>query len=194
MIHAVRWLLLLACLAAAGGAWAQKRVALLIGNATYAGAPLVNPANDATDLAAALKTRGFDTVVALNTTRRDINARVRSFADQITPGTVALFYYAGHGMQVRGRNYILPVDAQVQSEGDVVEQGVEIDTILQRLEGKSAAINLVILDACRNNPFTQAKGAGLASIDAPKGNVRLLRIGAGTDTALVARLAAALEA
>ncbi|MET0333882.1 MAG: caspase family protein [Rhizobacter sp.] len=166
-----RCLLALACLAAASGAWAQKRVALLIGNATYAGAPLLNPANDATDLAAALKTRGFDTVVALNTSKRDINNRVRTFADQITPDTVALFYYAGHGMQVRGRNYILPVDAKVQSEGDVVEQGVEIDTILQRLEGKSAAINLVILDACRNNPFTSAKGAGLASIDAPKGSL-----------------------
>lgn len=168
----LRWLLLaLLCVAAVGSASAQKRVALLIGNASYAMAPLVNPANDATDLAAALKARGFETVVALNTTKRDITARVRSFSEQITPGTVALFYYAGHGMQVRGRNYILPVDAKVQTEGDVVEQGVEIDTILQRLEGKAAAINLVILDACRNNPFTDAKGAGLASIDAPKGSL-----------------------
>jgi uncharacterized caspase-like protein len=169
---ATRWLLAFLCLAAASGSsWAQKRVALLIGNSAYAVAPLVNPANDAADLAAALKARGFETVVALNTTKRDINSRVRSFADQITPGTVALFYYAGHGMQVRGRNYILPVDAKVQSEGDVVEQGVEIDAVLQRLEGKGAAINLVILDACRNNPFTAAKGSGLAAVDAPKGSL-----------------------
>ncbi|MCR5882474.1 SUMF1/EgtB/PvdO family nonheme iron enzyme [Rhizobacter sp. J219] len=166
-----RCLLALVCLAAAGGAWAQKRVALLIGNSAYAVAPLVNPANDAADLATALKARGFETVVALNTTKRDINSRVRAFADQITPGTVALFYYAGHGMQVRGRNYILPVDAKVQNEGDVVEQGVEIDAVLQRLEGKGAAINLVILDACRNNPFTSAKGSGLAAVDAPKGSL-----------------------
>ena len=167
-----RCLLALWLLAAASGtAWAQKRVALLIGNSAYASAPLVNPANDAADLATALKARGFETVVALNTTKRDITARVRSFADQITPGTVALFYYAGHGMQVRGRNYILPVDAKVQSEGDVVEQGVEIDAVLQRLEGKGAAINLVILDACRNNPFTAAKGSGLAAVDAPKGSL-----------------------
>ncbi len=175
MSQAARWLLhgliAWACLAAAASAWAQKRVALLIGNAAYAQAPLVNPVHDATDLAAALKARGFDTVVALNATRRDIQARVRAFADQITPGSVALLYYAGHGMQVRGRNYILPVDAKVLSEGDVVEQGVEIDTILQRLEGKAAAINLVILDACRNNPFTEARGAGLAAIDAPKGSL-----------------------
>jgi hypothetical protein len=164
-----RCLLALVCLAAATGAWAQKRVALLIGNSAYAVAPLVNPANDAADLATALKSRGFETVVALNTTKRDINTRVRAFADQITPGTVALFYYAGHGMQVRGRNYILPVDAKVQNEGDVVEQGVEIDAVLQRLEGKGAAINLVILDACRNNPFTSAKGSGLAAVDAPQG-------------------------
>lgn len=166
-----RWLIASLCLAAATGAWAQKRVALLVGNSAYAGAPLVNPANDATDLAAALKARGFETVVALNTTKGDLNARVRSFAEKISPGAVALFYYAGHGMQVRGRNYILPVDAKVQTEADVVEQGVEIDAVLQRLEGKAAAINLVILDACRNNPFTQAKGAGLASIDAPKGSL-----------------------
>jgi uncharacterized caspase-like protein len=166
-----RCLLALVCLAGAGGAWAQKRVALLIGNSAYAVAPLVNPANDAADLATALKARGFETVVALNTTKRDINSRVRAFADQITPGTVALFYYAGHGMQVRGRNYILPVDAKVQNEGDVVEQGVEIDAVLQRLEGKGAAINLVILDACRNNPFTSAKGSGLAAVDAPKGSL-----------------------
>jgi uncharacterized caspase-like protein len=168
---AARWLLTLICLAASGGVWAQKRVALLIGNSAYATAPLVNPANDAADLATALKARGFETTVALNTTKRELNARVRSFADQITPGTVALFYYAGHGMQVRGRNYILPVDARVQSEGDVVEQGVEIDSVLQRLEGKAAAINLVILDACRNNPFTSAKGSGLAAVDAPKGSL-----------------------
>ncbi|HEY0819924.1 MAG TPA: caspase family protein [Rhizobacter sp.] len=171
MSHAARWLLTLICLAACGGASAQKRVALLIGNSAYATAPLVNPANDAADLAVALKARGFETVVALNTTRREFNERVRSFADRITPGTVALFYYAGHGMQVRGRNYILPVDAKVQTEGDVVEQGVEIDSVLQRLEGKAAAINLVILDACRNNPFTSAKGAGLAAVDAPKGSL-----------------------
>lgn len=171
MSLAIRCLLALACLAAAGGAWAQKRVALLIGNSAYASAPLVNPANDATDLAAALKARGFETVVALNATKRDIGARVRSFAEQITPGTVALFYYAGHGMQVRGRNYLLPVDAKVQNESDVVEQGVEIDSVLQRLEGKAAAINLVILDACRNNPFTSAKGSGLAAVDAPKGSL-----------------------
>ncbi|MBX3622949.1 MAG: SUMF1/EgtB/PvdO family nonheme iron enzyme [Rhizobacter sp.] len=155
----------------APAAQAQKRVALLVGNAAYPSAPLANPVNDASDLAAALKARGFDTTVALNTTRRELNARVRSFADKVTPGAVALFYYAGHGMQVRGRNYILPVDAQVQTEGDVVEQGVEIDAVLQRLEGRAAAINLVILDACRNNPFTDAKGAGLASIDAPKGSL-----------------------
>jgi len=166
-----RWLVAIAVLLAAGGAWAQKRVALLIGNAAYAAAPLVNPANDASDLAVALKARGFDTAVALNATKRDITARVRTFADQITPGSVALFYYAGHGMQVRGRNYLLPVDAKVQTEADVVEQGVEIDSVLQRLEGRGAAINLVILDACRNNPFTSAKGAGLASIDAPKGSL-----------------------
>lgn len=171
MSLAARWLLTLICLATSGGAWAQKRVALLIGNSAYAAAPLVNPANDAADLATALKSRGFETTVALNTTKRDITARVRSFAEQITPGTVALFYYAGHGMQVRGRNYILPVDAKVQNEGDVVEQGVEIDAVLQRLEGKGAAINLVILDACRNNPFTAAKGAGLAAVDAPKGSL-----------------------
>ena len=104
----VRWLLALCCLLAAGGAAAQKRVALLIGNASYAVAPLVNPANDASDLGAALKSRGFDTTVALNTTKRDITNRVRNFADQITPGTVALFYYAGHGMQVRCLLYTSP--------------------------------------------------------------------------------------
>lgn len=167
----IGWVALALCALASSEVQAQKRVALLVGNAAYAAAPLANPVNDATDLAAVLKARGFETVVALNSSKRDFNERVRVFADKITPGTVALFYYAGHGMQVGGRNYLLPVDAKVQTEADVVEQGLEIDSVLQRLEGKAAAINLVILDACRNNPFTSAKGAGLASIDAPKGSL-----------------------
>jgi formylglycine-generating enzyme required for sulfatase activity len=148
-----------------------KRVALLVGNAAYAGAPLANPVNDASDLSVALKGRGFDTVVALNASRADMTARIRTFVDKLEPGAVALFYYAGHGMQVRGKNYIIPVDAKVQSEADVIDQGIEIDSVLQRLEMKSAAINLVILDACRNNPFTRSYGGGLASIDAPKGTL-----------------------
>lgn len=167
----IGWVALALCALTSAEAQAQKRVALLVGNAAYAAAPLTNPVNDATDLSAALKARGFETVVVLNSSKRDFNERVRVFADKITPGTVALFYYAGHGMQVGGRNYLLPVDAKVQAEADVVEQGIEIDSVLQRLEGKAAAINLVILDACRNNPFTSAKGAGLASIDAPKGSL-----------------------
>ena len=150
---------------------APKRVALLIGNAAYASAPLFNPANDASDLAAALKSRGFDTLVALNSSRSDMTTRIRAFVEKVEPGSVALFYYAGHGMQVRGKNYIIPVDAHVQSEADVLDQGVEIDSVLQRLEIKAAAINLVILDACRNNPFTRAYGGGLASMDAPKGTL-----------------------
>lgn len=148
-----------------------KRVALLVGNAAYPGAPLSNPVNDASDLAAALKARGFDTAVALNASRSEMTARIRSFVDKLEPGAVALFYYAGHGMQVRGKNYIIPVDAKLQSEADVIDQGIEIDSVLQRLDVKSAAINLVILDACRNNPFTRSYGGGLASIDAPKGTL-----------------------
>lgn len=169
----IRWAALLLCALMGFGAGAQtpKRVALLVGNAAYAGAPLANPVNDASDLAAALKARGFDTVVALNASRTDMTARIRSFVDKLEPGAVALFYYAGHGMQVRGKNYIIPVDAKVQSEADVLDQGIEIDAVLQRLEMKSAAINLVILDACRNNPFTRSYGGGLASIDAPKGTL-----------------------
>jgi formylglycine-generating enzyme required for sulfatase activity len=161
--------------ALAGSAFAQarapKRVALLMGNAAYAGAPLANPANDATDLAATLKQRGFDTTVALNGSRADMNARIRGFVDKVEPGSVALFYYAGHGMQVRGRNYLIPVDAQLKSEQDVLDQGVELDSLMARLEGKSASINLVILDACRNNPFTRSYGGGLAAVDAPRGSL-----------------------
>ena len=171
----IGWASLLLCALLSAGAFAQgaspKRVALLVGNAAYAGAPLANPANDASDLAVALKARGFDTVVALNSTRSEMTARIRSFVDKLEPGAVALFYYAGHGMQVRGKNYILPVDAKVQSEADVVEQGVELDGILQRLGPKVASINLVILDACRNNPFTRTHSDGLASVDAPKGTL-----------------------
>ncbi|MBC7957503.1 MAG: SUMF1/EgtB/PvdO family nonheme iron enzyme [Cytophagales bacterium] len=167
----IGWAAFALCALASAQAQAQKRVALLVGNAAYAGAPLVNPVNDASDLATALKARGFETVVALNSSRSDMTARVRSFVDKIEPGSVALFYYAGHGMQVRGKNYIIPVDAKVQSEADVLDQGIEIDAIMQRLEGRAAAINLVILDACRNNPFTRSYGGGLASIDAPKGTL-----------------------
>jgi len=183
MISRIRVLLAALCLLAAQGLMAKepaspffagKRLALVIGNGKYPTAALKNPANDARAMARTLKELGFEVTLRENTTQRDLAAAIRQFGSSITPGSAALFYFAGHGMQVKGRNYLVPVDADIQLEDEVPYSTIDVSLVLDKMEVGKSAINLVILDACRNNPFARrfrSSSTGLAQMDAPIGTL-----------------------
>lgn len=150
----------------------EKRVALVIGNSAYKDAPLRNPVNDARDMAATLRRLGFDVIEKTNVSQKDINRAIAQFGEKLRSDTVALFYYAGHGIQVKGKNYIIPIDAHITGEATVRAEAVDVDTVMDQLV--ISPMNIVILDACRNNPFERkfrSTGGGLAQMDAPKGSL-----------------------
>ena len=152
---------------------AEKRVALVVGNSTYKEvSPLPNPVNDANDIAAALKASGFDVVLGIDVDKRDFDSRIRSFTQLLETADVAVLFYAGHGMQVGGRNYLIPVDAKLQSERELDFDAVSLDFILKQMElGRADKTNIVFLDACRDNPFSGnlARSMGTRSASIGKG-------------------------
>jgi hypothetical protein len=154
---------------------AERRIALVIGNAKYKEAPLSNPVNDANDMEAVLKSSGFRVIKALDATQKQMNRAIFEFGELLTHDSVALFYYAGHGLQVRGKNYLIPVDAEIKSESSVRVESVDVDGVLDQLS--NSELNVVILDACRNNPFERrtsrslGTAGGLAQMEAPKGSL-----------------------
>jgi hypothetical protein len=153
----------------------ERRLALVIGNSAYPFAPLRNSVNDARDFAAALKDSGFDVTVLENASLRDTRLALRDFGDRLKQqGGVGLFYYAGHGIQVKGRNYLIPVAAQIEREDEVEFESLDANQVLEKLDSAGNRFNIVILDACRNNPFARAfrsSTQGLAQMDAPSGAV-----------------------
>jgi hypothetical protein len=167
---------LLLCLASAEfPAAAETRIALIIGNSDYASANLrlANPANDAVAMQRALKDAGFVTIVKLNARRVDFYRAVDDFAAQIgrDPHAVGLFYYAGHGVQADGTNYLIPVDASIESDADLEANAFDAGRVLRAMKTAQNEMNIVILDACRDNPLPKTRGAerGLARMDAPSG-------------------------
>lgn len=160
-------------------AWAEKRVALVVGNGAYRNAaPLANPASDARAMAEALTQVGFELVGGqplLDLDKPGLEAALSSFGDAIRGADAALFYYSGHGMQVDGVNYLIPVTAAVDYKKDVKYQLVDGNFILDEMQTAGAPVNIIILDACRNNPFGspnfRAPVSGLAHMDAPKGTL-----------------------
>ena len=150
----------------------EKRVALVIGNSRYESAPLRNPVNDANLVAATLREVGFDVISRTDVNLREMQLAVREFSRKIQNGSVGLFYYAGHGMQSGGRNFLIPISAQIEVEGDVVLEALDLNSVLEQMGMAQNRLNIVILDACRNNPFTRSfrSGAqGLAQVNAPAG-------------------------
>lgn len=150
----------------------ERRVALVIGNAAYQGSSaLKNPGNDARAIAEKMKAMGFDVILRIDSTQKDMNRAITRFGEKLSAGGVGLFYYAGHGMQVRGKNFLVPVDAEIEGESAVRSESVDLDLVLDQLS--VARVGVVILDACRNNPFERrfrgGSGNGLAQVDAPKG-------------------------
>jgi hypothetical protein len=153
-----------------------KRIALVIGNGAYVSAPaLKNPPNDARDMAATLRTLGFDVVSGINANQKDMKRLIREFGMKLkSVGGSGLFYYAGHGVQSKGRNYLIPVDADIQSEAEVEDSGVDAALVLNYMDEAQNGLNIVILDACRNNPFARSfrsASDGLAQVDAPTGTL-----------------------
>jgi len=153
-----------------------RRTALVIGNAAYTVVPqLKNPTNDAALVAGTLKNLGFEVSVGTNKSQREMKQLIRDFGQRLREGGgVGLFYFAGHGAQSNGNNYLIPVDADVQNEADLEDMGVDVNYVLSIMAVAKSSLNIVILDACRNNPFTRsfrsAQG-GLAHVDAPSGTV-----------------------
>jgi hypothetical protein len=151
-----------------------QRVALVIGNSAYQDAPLANPVNDARAIVKALQESGFSVIVRENVDQRGMLGALREFGDRLRSGGTGLFYYAGHGMQIKGRNYLIPVGAAIAREDEVAYSAVDAQAVLDKMEAAGNVANIMILDACRNNPFsrsTRSGQTGLAQMDAPVGTL-----------------------
>ena len=165
---------LLLTLSGLAAAAVGDRVALVIGNGKYASAPLVNSVNDSRAMAQSLREMGFTVIERENITSKQIPSTLREFRTSLTPGSVALFFYAGHGLQIKGTNYLPAVDAEINSEDDVPMQSIDLNRILDILAESKTRLNLLFLDACRNNPYARSMRSGvtgLAKVDAPSGTL-----------------------
>jgi uncharacterized caspase-like protein len=160
-------------LAAPGPAAAEKRVALVIGNSAYQHtAALKNPSNDASDMAAALRALDFDVVDGTDLAKDEMEQRIRAFAAKLVGADVGLFFYAGHGLQVDGKNFLAPVDAKLQSDTDLDFEAVELNLVLKQLE-RNSRISVVFLDACRDNPLASILAASSRSLEIGRGLARI---------------------
>ena len=164
----------------------ENRIALVIGNGAYQHfPPLANPVNDAVDMAASLESTGFTVRKCINGQRQEMLNAVRRFGDDLKQGGVGLFFYAGHGVQVKGENFLVPVDADIRHEDEVEDSALKASSVLRKMETAGNRLNIVILDACRNNPLPgSSRGAdrGLARMDAPRGSLLVYATAPG-DTA-----------
>jgi uncharacterized caspase-like protein len=179
-MNSARWLLgwALALAMTTASAQAPSRVALLIGNAAYADAPLRNPLNDVREVAAALKPLGFAVTIHENLKLGDMREALRNFVLSTRAVEVRLVYFAGHGLQLRGRSYLLPVGVRIKNETDVLERTADATELVEQLSAIAKGANVVIIDACRLHPiFTSgtrkmwAVKRGLSPVSAPRGTV-----------------------
>ena len=152
----------------------EARIALVIGNGSYEDAPLRNPVSDARAMKAALEGCQFEVTLRVNASKREMEDAIQAFGDRIRGGSVGLFYYAGHGVAVKGANYLIPVGAKLSREDDVPYEGVDVGRVLDKMDAARNQLNILILDACRNNPFARSwrsANKGLAQVSAPKGSL-----------------------
>jgi hypothetical protein len=152
-----------------------KRVALVVGNSNYQNTTvLANPTNDAKLMEKALREAGFEVTLVLDADQPKLKRAMLEFGRKLRKGVDAsLFYYAGHGVQVNGENYLVPVDASLDNEDEVNLQTIPVNAFLQTMESAKSPVNIVVLDACRNNPFSRAfrgTSGGLAPVNAPRGS------------------------
>jgi len=167
-------------------ALAQTRFALVIGNSNYrAVTQLPNPVNDARAVGDELKSAAFDVTQLLDVGQADMRRAIKDFAAKISAkgsDTIALVYYAGHGVQIDGENFLVPVDAKIQGEADIAKEAVRLGDVMSALAAVPSKMRIVILDACRNNPFATTKQTrGLAIVDAPTGSIVAYSTAPGTE-------------
>ncbi|MCG6534052.1 MAG: caspase family protein [Syntrophales bacterium LBB04] len=151
----------------------EQRTALVIGNGAYESGRLKNPTNDATDIAAALQKVGFTVILKKNASLKDMDDAIENFGNRLKRGGVGLFYFAGHGVQVNGINYLIPIGAKINRESDVKYGAVDVNKILDEMANANNGLNIVMLDACRDNPYARsfrnaARGLAIVS-SAPTG-------------------------
>ncbi|WP_420127617.1 caspase family protein [Longimicrobium sp.] len=151
----------------------ERRVALVVGNGQYENAGVLrNPVNDARSVAESLRRVGFDVMLTENRSQREMAQDIREFGRRLDQNTVALYYYSGHGIQVKGENYVVPVDAAISNEEEVEYGTVNVGLVMAQMEAARSRVNIVFLDACRNNPFARSfrsSSNGLAMMNAPAG-------------------------
>lgn len=153
---------------------AERRLALVIGNSTYSNAPLANPANDARAMSAKLRQLGFEVMEKENASREDMVRLSREFGNHLKLGGVGVFYYAGHGVQFNGINYLLPVDSDIQDETELQSRAYDVTEMLNKMDTAKNRLNIIILDACRNNPIlraTRSAQLGLATMQQGAGTI-----------------------
>lgn len=151
-----------------------QRVALVIGNSAYATAPLRNPVNDARAMARTLRELGFEVIARENASLKQMLDAVREFGRRSERAQAGLFYFAGHGIQIKGRNYLVPVDASFEHEDEVPYRSLDAGLVLDKMDAAKTRVNLMVLDACRNNPFHRSfrsRAQGLAEMEAPAGSL-----------------------
>ncbi|MCP4351065.1 MAG: SUMF1/EgtB/PvdO family nonheme iron enzyme [Desulfobacterales bacterium] len=155
--------------------YSENRVALIIGNEAYESSPLDNPVNDAKAIAQTLKRLGFKTVRKENLNWQEMNMAIDAFGEKLLKQDgVGLFYYAGHGIQFNGKNYLIPVKSNIRHENEIKYRAVDAGLVLAKMENARNGLNIVILDACRDNPFARSfrsSTQGLAYMDAPTGSI-----------------------
>ena len=151
-----------------------KRLALVIGNASYKVRPLLNPRNDADDVSRVLRSTGFEVIDLRDATLAQMRTSVRQFGERLLSNDVGLVYYAGHGIEVRGRNYFIPVNADIKATDEVADQALDVSLILAKMDTAKKGVNILIVDACRDDPFGRSfrsNSRGLATMDAPQGTL-----------------------
>ena len=152
----------------------DKRIALVIGNANYKYRPLRNPRNDADDISRSLRSSGFEVIDLRDASLQQMRAGVRQFGDRLINNDVGLVYYSGHGVEVKGRNYFIPVSADILREDEIADQGLDVSLILEKMNTAGKGVNILIVDACRDDPFGRSfrsSSRGLAQMDAPRGTI-----------------------
>jgi uncharacterized caspase-like protein len=152
----------------------ERRVALVIGNSRYKAGPLANPVNDAEGMAETLKSLGFEVLSGFDADRNRMMELIRQFGEKLDRKTIGLFYFAGHGVQIDDVNFLIPVDAEIKDEDEAKYKSVEAGYVLDSMRRAQNRVNIIILDACRNNPFprkSRSGAGGLAKMDAPSGSI-----------------------
>jgi formylglycine-generating enzyme required for sulfatase activity/uncharacterized caspase-like protein len=180
------WVAFYLLLTAAFGVHAETRVALVIGNGAYASGALANPVNDAHLLRDTLKADGFVVTYLANADRAQMVRAIQTLGQELAGGgkeAVGLFYFSGHGVQSEGHNFLLPVKASINSDADLLPEAVDVEWVLKQMEQAHNGLDIVILDACRNNPLpARMRDAlkGLAAMQAPPGSVVAFATDAGS--------------